>query len=78
VVVPRKAVLQNPGGSFVYVVVDGDRIDARPVELGSWIGEDVIVEKGLAEGDRLVIEGVQRVAPGMTVQVTAAAPAKAS
>lgn len=77
VVVPRKAVLQNPGGSFVYVVVDGDRIDARPVELGSWIGEDVIVEKGLAEGDRLVIEGVQRVAPGMTVEVTAAAPAKA-
>jgi membrane fusion protein (multidrug efflux system) len=73
VVVPRKAVLQNPGGSFVYVVVDGDRIDARPVELGSWIGEDVIVEKGLAEGDRLVIE-----APGMTVEVTVAAPAAAA
>jgi membrane fusion protein (multidrug efflux system) len=73
VVVPRKAVLQNPGGSFVYVVVDGDRIDARPVELGSWIGEDVVVEKGLAEGDRLVVEGVHRIAPGMTVEATAAA-----
>lgn len=73
VVVPRKAVLQNPGGSFVYVVVDGDRIDARPVELGSWIDDGVVVEKGLAEGDRLVVEGVQRIAPGMTVEVAAAA-----
>ncbi len=78
VVVPRKAVLQNPGGSFVYVVVDGDRIDTRPVELGSWIGDEVVVEKGLAEGDRLVVEGVQRIAPGMTVEVKASgSPASA-
>ena len=78
VVVPRKAVLQNPGGSFVYVVVDGDRIDARPVALGSWIGDEVVVEQGLAEGDRLVVEGVQRIAPGMTVEVKASgSPASA-
>jgi len=42
--------------------------------LGAWYGEDWIVEKGLAAGEAVIVDGVQKVRPGMTVNV---APANA-
>ena len=72
--VPRKAILQNPAGASVYILAEGTKVDTRPVTLGAWVDDSVIIEKGLAEGDRVVVEGVQRIAPGMTVELATLRP----
>ena len=72
--VPRKAILQNPAGASVYILAEGTKVDTRPVTLGAWVDDSVIIEKGLAEGDRVVVEGVQRIAPGMTVELATSKP----
>lgn len=76
IVVPQRAVLQGQQGKFVYVVVAGDTVELRPVEVGGWVGDDWIVESGLAAGDRVVVDGTSKVRPGAQVTV-AAAPAAA-
>ena len=70
--VPRAALLQSPSGASVYVVTPESSVEARPVALGEWVGEDVVVTSGVAPGDRVVIEGTQRIAPGMRVTPTTA------
>jgi membrane fusion protein (multidrug efflux system) len=76
IVVPQRAVLQGQQGKFVYVVAAGDAVELRPVEVGGWVGDDWIVESGLAAGDRVVVDGTSKVRPGAQVTV-AAAPAAA-
>lgn len=72
IAVPRACVLQSPTGAYVYVIAADGTVDSRPVTLGEWVGTDVIVTSGLSAGDRLVVEGIQRVGPGMKVTVAAA------
>lgn len=69
---PRSCVLQSPSGAFVYVITADGTVDSRPVALGEWVGSDVIVTSGLSAGDRLVVEGTQRVGPGVKATVVAA------
>jgi membrane fusion protein, multidrug efflux system len=72
--VPQRAVLEGPQGKFVYVLSADDKAEARPVELGDWNRngkrEDWIVTKGLAAGERVVVDGVMKIGPGAPVQVT--------
>lgn len=72
IVVPRACVLQAPTGAYVYVITGEGTVGSRPVSLGEWVGADVVVTSGLSAGDRLVVEGVQRVGPGMKATVVAA------
>ena len=68
-VLPRDAVNDSPGGSFVFVVKDGKAIQT-PVEVLNDDGADVAVSgKGLAPGDVVVEEGQLRVTPGGAVRV---------
>ena len=54
---------------MVYVV-EGNRAARRDVALGPLIeGQGVVVEGGLAAGDRLIVEGQRRVSPGQRVEV---------
>lgn len=69
--VPQTAVLNTQQGAMVWTIDDKDRIAPRPVALGDAVGNDYIVEKGLAPGERIVTEGVIKVRPGMTVKVRA-------
>lgn len=71
--VPQRSVLLSPAGSFVYVVNAQDMVEARSVRLGEWSGSDWIIESGLTSGERVVVEGLQRVQPGMKVRVTGGA-----
>ena len=80
ILVPQASVLQGAQGHFVVVVVD-NKAQIRPVEVGPWHGADWFIDKGLEPGDTVVVDGVARLSPGMTVKITgapAAAPAAAA
>lgn len=70
--VPRRAVMTSAQGSFVWLVGDGDVVDLRPVRLDGTVGDRALVAEGLAGGERVIVEGVLKVQPG--VKVTIAAP----
>ena len=76
-VIPKRAVMHGAQGSFVWVVGAGEQVGVRPVELGASSGNDVVVAKGLAAGDRVVVEGILKVQPGAAVRATPIAPAAA-
>jgi membrane fusion protein, multidrug efflux system len=64
---PREAVLSDQRGDFVYVVGSGDKVERRPVKLGQSTAETAVIAEGVKEGERVVLEGVQRIQPGMPV-----------
>ena len=69
--VPQNAVLASGAGRSVLVVGDDRRIEQRAIEIGDSSGASFIVKSGLENGERVVIRGLQKVRPGMTVDVTA-------
>jgi membrane fusion protein (multidrug efflux system) len=69
--VPIRAVQSALGRQFVYVVGPGDTAAARDVEPGQWSGKLWIIEKGLSSGDRVIVDGAQKVFPGRTVRPVA-------
>ncbi|MBY6006386.1 efflux RND transporter periplasmic adaptor subunit [Salipiger bermudensis] len=76
---PQAALQQDQQGSYVLVVGEGDLVEQRYVRLGSNFGTDVVVLSGAEEGERVIVEGLQRVRNGQPVEpVPAAAPAGAS
>ena len=66
--VPQRAVLSGMGRQYVYVVGEGDTVRVRDVEPGRWSGESWIIDRGLDPGDRVVVEGVQKIFPGRPVR----------
>ena len=66
ILVPLAAVVELENERVVYVVVD-QRAMQRRVELGMVVGEEVVVREGLAAGERIIVEGQQRVSPGQSV-----------
>lgn len=67
VAIPRKAVMNSPQGSFVWVVEANDTVSFRPVQMGRGVGEQVVIAQGLAQGERYIVEGVMKVQPGIAV-----------
>lgn len=68
--VPQEAVVRNAQGQALAMVVDaGDKVVARPLELDRAVDGNWVVLKGLAAGDRVVVEGLQKARPGMQVRV---------
>ncbi len=68
VVIPRSAVLQDQQGNYVFALDADNKAARRPVTLGRSIADQVVIERGLEGGERVVVEGVQRVRPGQPVQ----------
>ncbi len=67
--IPRDAVIERPGGPAAFVVEDGRAVE-RPLVLGVDQGPLVVVNRGLAAGDRLVVRGQRELGSGMAVSVT--------
>lgn len=65
--VPQRAVSQSPQGSYVYRVDDSNTAQFQIIEPGPWAADDWIVFNGLTAGDRVVVEGLVKVQPGITV-----------
>lgn len=68
ITVPQPAVQQAMGRQFVYVVGPGDTAAARDVKPGPWTGNRWIIDSGLVAGDRVIVDGVQKVRPGAVVK----------
>lgn len=76
--VDRKAVLTNQDRRYVYVVDENNLAERRQVTIGRQVAEQTVITEGLSAGDRVIVNGVQKVFfPGMEVspQSVAAAPA---
>jgi membrane fusion protein, multidrug efflux system len=69
--VPQRAVQQALGRQFVYLVGKGDTVVSRDVQPGPWSGSLWIIDKGLNPGERVVVDGVQKAAPGRQVHPVA-------
>lgn len=65
--VPQRAVTELQGNYQVAVVGPDNRIDIRPIKVGEKVGAMWIVEEGLKPGEMVVVEGMQRVRPGVAV-----------
>lgn len=74
VLIPTEATQLSPAGPFVYVIKADSTAELRPVTLGQKQGSRVVVEKGLAAGERIVVQGHLGVMPGAKVQVEEAKP----
>ena len=70
--VPVAAVQTEQSGSYVLVVGPDDKVRQQPITLGRQIAQDFIVTKGLTGGERVIIEGVQKIRAGETVNPLAA------
>jgi membrane fusion protein (multidrug efflux system) len=66
--IPQRAVQQALGRQFVYVVGKGDTVVARDIRPGPWSGNLWIIDKGLNSGERVVVDGSQKAAPGRPVR----------
>src|SRR5947208_2064155 len=69
VMIPSRAVQTGQDGKFVFVVQPDGTVASRPVSVGQTVGQEVVVEQGLAAGEQVVTEGQLRLAPGVRVQV---------
>ena len=78
VVVPQRAIQQGGKGQFVWVVNKDDQAELRPVTVGDWGGDDWFIDDGLDTGDRVVVEGGQRLAQGVKVKTAPFVPKPAS
>ena len=50
ITIPRSAVLEGAKGNFVWVIEKGNKASVRQINLGQWVGNDVIVNSGLFAG----------------------------
>lgn len=76
-VIPKRAVMRGPQGTFVWVLDDEEKAQPRPVELGVASGNLVAVTSGLEPGERAVVDGVLKVMPGAPVKAVAVELGKA-
>jgi membrane fusion protein (multidrug efflux system) len=70
VLVPQRAVFDQQSNRVVYVVAEDGKAALRSLKLGPRVGSDFIVLEGLKGGEKVVIEGIQKVVPGRPVKAT--------
>jgi len=73
--VPQSAVQQDQAGAFVLVVDENDTVQIRRVTTGRQEGASWVIQGGLDEGDLVIVQGLQRVRPGIVVNPTVQAQA---
>lgn len=79
ILVPQRAVSRNARGDTSVMVITGDgRVEARAISVSRSIGSAWLVEAGLLPGDRVVVEGLQKIQPGIPVRVVEAAQTDAT
>jgi membrane fusion protein (multidrug efflux system) len=69
-VVPQAALQVDQSGYYVLAVNDQDKVEQRRVQTGPQRGIDVVVTSGVKEGEKVIVDGIQKVRPGQVVQAT--------
>lgn len=72
-VIPYRAVTEQMGEYFVYVVQDDNTVKQQIVKLGSQIGDNIVVRSGLTAGVKIVVTGIQRLREGAQITEQTAA-----
>ncbi|MEM1072958.1 MAG: efflux RND transporter periplasmic adaptor subunit [Pseudomonadota bacterium] len=75
VLIPQNAVQRDQRGAFVLVVTEKQLVEQRYVQLGPQEETAIVVEDGLREGESVIVEGLQRVRPGVEVSAVLAGTA---
>lgn len=68
IVIPERAVVELQGKNFVWVIGPDDKATQRAVKLGEPVAGGVLIVEGLKSGDRIVVEGLQKVREGAPVK----------
>lgn len=71
ILVPQRAVLEEPQGKFVYVANAENKVETRLVTVGDWVGDSWVINKGLDAGERVIVDGVVKIRPGVMVKAVA-------
>jgi membrane fusion protein, multidrug efflux system len=75
ILVPQRAVREMQGTFSVGVLKPDSTVEIRPVKAGARVGSEWVVDTGLVAGTIIVVEGMQKVRPGVKVRATQAPPA---
>jgi membrane fusion protein (multidrug efflux system) len=78
ILVPQRAVTLQMGRQTVFVVDSSNKVLAREVKATGWSGSRWLIASGLRAGERVVVDGVQKIAPGALVKPTPLAPPRDS
>jgi multidrug efflux system membrane fusion protein len=70
--IPSAAIQRSPQSTFVYVVKQDETVELRPVEVQLTEGDDTAIRRGLAAGDVVVVDGVDKLQPGSKVALASA------
>jgi membrane fusion protein (multidrug efflux system) len=68
ILVPQAAVVQTEQARMVMTVGADNKVVPKTVETANWVGGDVIITGGLADGDRVIVDNLSKVRPGAPVQ----------
>lgn len=69
IAVPVRAVQQVGGGGHFVWLVQGDSVVRRPVEVSRFVNNDIVISSGLCSGDRIVVDGMQKVGQGSKISL---------
>ncbi|MXN66996.1 efflux RND transporter periplasmic adaptor subunit [Stappia sp. GBMRC 2046] len=67
IVIPQAAIQRDQKGPFVLAINDQEMVEQRYVDLGEQVEGDFVVKDGLQEGTRVIVQGLQKVRPGVPV-----------
>ena len=73
VVIPQAALMSSATGKYVYVLDAQNKVINRPVSAGVPQGKDIVILDGVEEGEKVIVEGLQKVRPGQEVIIDAPA-----
>jgi membrane fusion protein, multidrug efflux system len=65
--VPQRAVQQGITGAYVYVLADSNKAAVKAVQTAGWQGAQWIITEGIRPGDKVIVDGTQKIYPGAKV-----------
>lgn len=70
ITIPYKAVTEQLGELYVYVIGDSSKVTQRKVVLGRTLGSSVIIKEGLNEGEIIAVQGIQNLHEGSVIKIS--------
>jgi membrane fusion protein (multidrug efflux system) len=74
-VIPQAALQVDQSGYYALVVNEQHKVEQRRLQTGPNSGTDVVVTSGISEGDKVIVDGIQKARPGQVMKETVLPPA---